>query len=259
MVLASLALLAVSSTTMKAQKNPQASMHIDLLSSYMWRGTEKGGICIQPTAELKWMDATLSVMGSTGLRKDDIKEIDVSLGYKWKIVNFGLKDYWQTGLDFDGNDLYFSFSPRRSGHRLEANVGCTYDFLTVQAYTMVFGNDFKYKSMQELSARKGTRAFSTYIEAAAKFYWVGLDWDANLGFTPFAGANTIEQVGERDGYPLMKKVYFYADGPSIVRASVRLTKNFELGALKCPVFAELHTNPYMKTANFMVGFSVIPF
>lgn len=257
-VLASIALLGVTSTNMKAQEDPQASLQIDMLSTYMWRGTEVGGICIQPSAELKWMDATLKVMGSTGLRKDDVKEIDVSLGYNWQDFNFGLTDYWETGLD-DGNDLYFSFSPRRSGHRLELNVGYTYKFLTFQAYTMVFGNDYKYKNMQELNARNGKRAFSTYIEAGAKFLWATLDWDAHLGITPFVGANTIEQVGERDGYPLMKKVYFYADGPSVVRASVRMTKHFKFGDLKCPVFAELHTNPYMKTANFMVGFSIIPF
>ena len=258
-VLATLAILGVASTNMMAQDEPKASMQIDLLSNYLWRGSDLGGICVQSSAEINWMDATLKVMGSSPLRRDDPKEIDVTLGYKYDNFNFGLTDYWQSGLDYDGNDLYFSFNPRRSGHRLEANIGYTYHIFTFQAYTMIFGNDYKYKNMQELDARKGKRAFSTYIEAGANFFWAGIDWDARLGFTPFAGANTIKQVGEVNGYPLMKKEYFYADGPSIVRASARMTKHFKLGEIKCPVFAELHTNPYMKTANFMVGVSVIPF
>ena len=50
--------------------------------------------------------------------------------------------------------------------------------------------------------------------------------------------------------------YFYADGPTCVMASVRATKNLKLRGVTLPIFAELHTNPYMQTAHIMGGIGV---
>jgi hypothetical protein len=39
-------------------------------------------------------------------------------------------------------------------------------------------------------------------------------------------------------------------------ASVRATKNLKLRGVTLPIFAELHTNPYMQTAHIMGGIGV---
>ena len=258
-LLALAGILLLCANTTQAQENPKGALSVDLLSAYLWRGTDKGSICVQPTGEVKWHDATARITGSVGARREDVKEIDISLGYKWREFNVGLTDYWQSGLDSDGRDLYFNYDPHRSGHRFEVNLGYTHKYFAVQAYTMVYGNDFKYNNLAEVNAMTGKRAFSTYIELSAPFSWAELEWDARLGITPFAGANTLKKVGEREGFPLVQKDYFYANGFTCVLASLRITKKINMANLSLPIFAELHANPYLKKANFLVGLRIAPF
>ena len=42
-------------------------------------------------------------------------------------------------------------------------------------------------------------------------------------------------------------------------ASLRATKELRLKKVNIPVFAELHTNPYLKTAALVAGVSIKPF
>jgi hypothetical protein len=42
-------------------------------------------------------------------------------------------------------------------------------------------------------------------------------------------------------------------------ATIRATKNLQFKSLKLPIYAELHTNPYLQKATFLVGISVIAF
>ena len=79
----------------------------------------------------------------------------------------------------------------------------------------------------------------------------GLDWDIKAGVTPFKSACTRDIRED--------PTYYYADKLAFVMASARATKNFELGDMKVPVFAEFHANPYTQKAFFLVGISVIPF
>ena len=247
-------LLALPETSM-AQDTVQPEVAVDFLSQYMWRGTDKGGITIMPLAKLSWRGASVALQGSTGIESKDPKEINVMLGYKFNRFNVGVTDYWTSGKDLMGNDIYFEWDSAKNGHQLEANFGVDFGFMSLQAYTILLGNDFKYETFTDSEYRtNGKRAFSTYIEARFPFYWQGIDWDICAGVTPFKSACYIESDGE-----MLHKNYFYADKPSIVMASVRATKRFEVGDVKMPIFAELHTNPYLKRANFLIGVSIQPF
>jgi hypothetical protein len=42
-------------------------------------------------------------------------------------------------------------------------------------------------------------------------------------------------------------------------ASLRATKNLDLGFTEIPVFAEFHTNPYMRKADLLLGITINPF
>lgn len=248
------ALLAMPATTM-AQDTVEPELSIDFLSHYMWRGTDKGGITIAPTAKLNWKGASLGLMGTTGIESKDPKEVNIMLGYKFGMFNVGITDYWTSGKDLMGNNIYFEWNAAKNGHQLEANFGVDFGFLSLQAYTIFAGNDFKYKSLEDTEKRtNGDQAFSTYIEAHFPFYWQGLDWDVRAGVTPFKSACYVESDGT-----MMHKNYFYADGPAVILASARATKRFEIGEVKTPVFAELHVNPFLKRVNFLVGITVQPF
>ncbi len=243
----------------------KGSVGLDLVSHYMWRGTDKGNITFLPFAKVDWMGAFLKVDGAAGLDKDDAKEINISLGYKYKFndfftVNVGAKDYWTSGKDFEGRNLYFEWDPVKNGHQLEANIGFDFGYFSIQGYTMVWGNDFKYESLYDVENRtNGKRAYSTFIELRVPFYMGGIDWDVCAGVTPFESAYIVTPLTTINSLNLVHKEPFYSDKASLIMASVRATKRLEFGDVKVPLFAELHTNPYMKRANFLIGVSVNPF
>jgi len=243
-----------------AQKEIEASAQLDFVSHYVWRGTDMAGMCIQPKGALSWNGLSLQLSGSSGLAKEDPSELDVTLSYKLGPFNIGVTDYWQTGNDYDGRNLYFSYDAERGAHQLEGNIGFTCQYFSLQGYTMFWGNDFKYNDPDLAMLRQwGKRAFSTYIELDVPFYLAGLDWDLRGGMTPFESANTIVPTTVINGIQHYQKEHFYANGPTCVSASLRATKNFKFEDIKMPTFLEFHANPYLQTAYFIVGVSIIPF
>ena len=244
----------------KASLEVEGTMSVDLVSSYMWRGIDKGGISVLPTGKISWRDFSFKIQGATGFDKDDAKEVNLSLGYQLGLANFGITDYWTSGLDKDGRNIYFDWDSANGGHRFEANAGITLPYLSLQAYTIFWGNDFKYNSRLDTENRtNGKRAFSTYIELCVPFYMAGFDWNLSAGFTPFESAYNIVPVDTNSELPYVEKKYFYGGGPSCVMASLRATKRLEFGDIKVPIFGEFNTNPYMKRAGFIVGLTIEPF
>ena len=54
----------------------------DIVSSYIWRGQDLGGVSLQPTLGLEYKGISLSAWGSVGLADPaDTKEFDITLGY----------------------------------------------------------------------------------------------------------------------------------------------------------------------------------
>ena len=247
------------------QNKVEGTVGLDLVSHYMWRGTDKGNITILPYAQVSWQGAFLKLHGATGISHDDPKEINISLGYKYKFndfltMNAGVTDYWTSGKDFEGRNLYFEWDPVKNGHQLEANLGFDFGYFQLQGYTMVWGNDFKYETLDDVENRtNGKRAWSTFIELRVPFYLGGIDWDVCAGMTPFESAYIVTPLTSIGTISLVHKEPFYSDKTSFIMASLRATKRLEIGDVKVPIFAELHTNPYMKRANFLIGVSVQPF
>lgn len=233
----------------------KAYVQADLISHYMWRGIDMGGISIQPQAGISWKGLSLTAFGNAGFDKDDPQEFDLTLGYaksfgKWDL-NVGITDYWATGTDPENR--YFYYNEKETPHQLEANLGFTCQYLSLQAYTMFWGNDFKIN---------GDRAYSTYLELSVPFRAGGLDWDARIGVTPMESAGFVTyhtEQGLQGDIEIEDRHYFYGEGFTCNVASIRATKNLQYKNLRLPVFAEIHTNPYLKKANFMVGISVITF
>lgn len=236
---------------MQAQDEVEASVKADIVSRYMWRGFDKGGVSIQPQAKVNWQGLSLTAWGSTGLDKEDTQEIDLKLAYAKQGFNVGLIDYWQTGIDTE--DRYFYFSQADGAHKIEANIGYTCRWGSLQAYTTILGQDKR---------PDGKRAYTTYIEGIVPFALGGIDWQLRAGAVPFKSRGTrtqvfipiiIEEAVNVDSYE-------YADGPACVMASLRATKTIQLtDNVAMPIFAEIHTNPYMQRANFLLGLSICPF
>ena len=229
----------------------KAYVKADLVSHYMWRGIDMGGISIQPEAGISWKGLSLSAFGNAGFAKEDPQEFDLTLGYVYKGFNIGITDYWATGTD--PQNRYFFYQDKETAHQFEANLGYTCKYGSIQAYTMFWGNDYKIN---------GDRAYSTYVELSVPFRAGGLDWDARVGITPMesAGYTTVLTISSIYGdMSVLEPHYFYGEGFTCNMASIRATKNLQYKNLRLPIFAEIHTNPYLQKANFLVGINVIAF
>lgn len=244
-----LALAAITFLPISAQKQLKASVSGDLVSRYMWRGTDMAGPSLQPQLDLAWRGLSLNIAGNVPFDKDDTKDIDVTLGYSLAGFNIGVIDYWTAGVD--PSERYFYYGGKTAcPHQLEGNIGYSCKYFSLQGYTMFYGNDFKID---------GKRAYSTYIELSIPFRLGGLDWDLSAGVTPMESAGTTyQEVVTENGKTKthLRGDWLYGESFTCNMASVRATKELEFKHFNMPVFVELHTNPYLQRANLVFGISI---
>jgi len=250
------ALLAMTPMNASAQDNSnvEAYFDADIVSHYMWRGQDKSAAALQPTAYISWQGLTLRLDGSAAFRRDDVNEINLTLGYENFGFNIGVTDYWKTGVDT--HNRYFHFE-NHGPHQIEANIGYSWKYGSLQAYTFLLGNDYRIS---------GKRAYSTYIELSVPFKLGGVDWRVAVGMTPFESAGQMVSSKSANGTTSTTSTttkketeYFYAEGVACNMASLRAQKTLNLGFAQVPVFAEFHANPYLQTANFLFGLTLTPF
>ena len=77
----------------------EASVGVDLVSGYVWRGQDLGGVSLQPAVSVAYQGFSLEAWGSTGFSKTDAdgydaKEFDLTLGYSAGGFNVSITDYW---------------------------------------------------------------------------------------------------------------------------------------------------------------------
>lgn len=77
----------------QAGEKVEASVGADLVSRYVWRGQDLGGVSVQPTIELGWNGLSLSAWGSVGFTREDTEEIDLTLGYERGGFSVSVTDY----------------------------------------------------------------------------------------------------------------------------------------------------------------------
>lgn len=241
---------AVSAHAQQADTDVKVTAGADIVSHYMWRGTDMGGIAIQPKLSVAWKGLQLQADGTTGLDAADPKKLDITLSYEQWGFTVGVKDYWTAGVD--KNNRYFHYD-QHGAHQLEATLGYSCPWGSLQAYTYFWGNDFKIS---------GERAYSTYAELNVPFRLGGFEWNVAVGGTFFESAGHVSVLTEQGDFgdeTHYVSNYFYAKGPACVMASLRATKAIDMGFTRLPVFAELHTNPYLQTAHLLFGLTIQPF
>jgi hypothetical protein len=235
--------LAISPLAALAQYDVETTVRADLVSKYMWRGLEKGGISLQPSAKVSWMGAYFSFFGNTGFERNDPEELDLTLGYKAPFgLNVGVTDYWETGIT--KYDLYFQYKKAETAHRLEGNLGYSCKYFSLQGYCIFWGNDRKRSDNKQ--------AYSTYIELTVPFELGGLDWQIQGGFTPMeSGAH--QKVFDESDEDYGMWYYTYANGAACVNASLKASKELSFRKFSVPIYAVISSNPYMKTAQILAG------
>lgn len=222
-----LALTALLPATGVAQDKVEASVGLDIVSGYLWRGQDLGNVSIQPSAGVSYKGFSLSAWGSVGFDKEDDKEFDLTLGYGIGGFSVSVTDYW-----FNSGAGYFHYGAHNTAHVFEAQVGYDFGPVAVNWFTNFAGDDGLNKS--------GKRAYSSYISVAAPFRLGGIDWTAEVGATPWATT-------------------FYNDGANgfeVCDVTLKASKELKItDSFSLPVFAQLTWNPATEGAYFAAGLS----
>ena len=217
-----LGVIALLSTVMpfttKAQDKVEASVGADIVSGYIWRGQDLGGVSLQPSASIAYKGFSLEAWGSVGIEKTNAD------GYTGGF-SISITDYW-----FNTGAGYFHYGAHNTAHLYEAQLGYDFGPVAVNWYTNFAGAD----GVKE----NGKRAYSSYISVAAPFKLGGLDWTAEVGATPW----------ETDFYGASG--FAVCDVSLGVAKDIRITNSFSL-----PLFAKATWNPCSEGAYFVVGLS----
>ena len=227
----------------------------DLVSSYLWRGMNLGGISIQPSVTLDWKGLYVSGWANIGADNwtfENIKpELDITIGYD----NYGLQ-VDLTHLYYFGGDAYFPrngfkaqphLSPDSCGSTMEAHAGFHLGDLvekvplSIDWYTTIYGADCY---LDEEGNWK--RAWSTYIEVGYAFELpLGVMLNTSVGFTPW--------LGMYSGY---EEVWKNAKTVAINNIHLRAERDFEFKGIAFGAWAECMLNCYgIDKTNFTTELS----
>ena len=227
------AILSAVTVTAKAQDTLETTIGTDVVSQYVWRGQDLGGVSVQPTLGLAYKGLSLSAWGSAGLSNPaDTREFDLTLAYTIGGFNIGVTDYWfNAGLD--PLNRYFAYAADCTNHVFEANVGYDFGFASLQWYTNFAGNDGLTPDEK--------RAYSSYVEVNVPFVLGGVDWTATAGAVPFATD------------------FYGVEGFGVVNVALTASKDIRItDSFSIPVFAQVAANPYSKNAFFVFGITLQP-
>lgn len=226
-------ILSAVAVTAKAQDTLETTIGTDVVSQYVWRGQDLGGVSVQPTLGLVYKGLSLSAWGSAGLSNPaDTREFDLTLAYTVGGFNIGVTDYWfNAGLD--PLNRYFAYAADCTNHVFEANVGYDFGFASLQWYTNFAGNDGLTPAEK--------RAYSSYVEVNVPFVLGGVDWTATAGAVPFATD------------------FYGVEGFGVVNVALTASKDIRItDSFSIPVFAQVAANPYSKNAFFVFGITLQP-
>ena len=224
--------IALPATSM-AQDKVEANVGADLVSGYIWRGQDLGGACIQPSLSVAYKGFSLSAWGSMGVNgENNIKELDLTLAYETGNFSISITDLWSipTGEEAEGIK-YFKYDAHSTAHVFEAQIGYDFGIFALNWHSVLAGADGVNKD--------GKRAYSSYISMIAPFSLGGLDWEAEIGATPWA-----------------TDYYESTNGFSVCDISLGASKELKISeSYSLPVFAKATFNPATDKAYFTFGIS----
>lgn len=208
-----------------AQDKVEASVGADLVSGYIWRGQDLGGVSLQPSASVAYKGFSLEAWGSVGFESKDDKELDLTLGYSTGGFSVSVTDYW-----FNGGPGYFHYGARNTAHVFEGQIGYDFGLLAINWYTNFAGADGVNK--------EGDRAYSSYLSLVAPFSLGGLDWTAEIGATPWATD------------------FYGSNGFAVCDVSLGANKEIKItDSFSLPLFVKATWNPRTEGAYFVAGLS----
>ena len=219
--------------TAKAQDKVEASAGVDLVSGYVWRGQDLGGVSLQPSASIAYKGFSLGAWGSVGIESSDTKEFDLILGYSTGGFSVSVTDYWYNVTGDGVTAKYFQYGAHNAAnsHLFEAQIGYDFGPVAVNWYTNFAGDDGVDKD--------GDRAYSTYINASYNIACPAeITLTPSVGFTPWKGM-------------------YDADGAAFTDIALKASKNTNItDHFSLPLFVQAIVSPSFDKTYLIAGLSI---
>jgi hypothetical protein len=242
--------------SLAAESGTEFYIGTDLVSRYVWRGTDYGNSpAIQPTVSVSMKGFTLGAWGSYGLLNEftendfglpvnlgNYSEVDLYLSYTRNWFTVMLYDYFVAdGLHPNSGSDYFNWKNTSTGHTLEGSLiieGPEQVPLRLTLATLFYGAD-KNEDENGNPGEGDKNNFSTYFEAQFTFSLdrAGVELSPFIGATPFSSSWYGEAGIINVGLNASRDIPF--------------TEKFSL-----PVKASLVTNPMTKSVFFVFGLTL---
>ena len=216
------------------------SVSCDLVSRYVWRGTDfSASPSIQPGVEFIKSGFTIGAWGAYAMNLTGAQEADLYVGYTYKdMFSLTVTDY------FFPNEMgaykYFEFDKDKTGHVLESSLsfnGTEKLPLTILLATNVWGADAT--KLNSDGTKKGIQ-YSTYAE-------LGYSYKNISAFMGFNFTNPNETLGETG---------FYGNGFGVVNLGLTATKDIIISnKFKLPLSVSIITNPQAEKIYLVAGIS----
>lgn len=212
-----------------AQDSFEIIPSVDIVSKYVWRGTDNGPASVQPALTAAYKGFSLELWGSTDFTTA-VKEFDITLGYEINGLSLAVTDYWWT----EGEGT--RYGDYTNNHAFEGTIG--YYFGDNLPLSLTWSTMFAGGLDKE---RDGDLDYSTFIEATYDFSVKGIDLTAGIGVSPWTG------MYHRPG------TSGFALSTVSLRAqkAIRITDSFSL-----PVFVEGILAPNQDTVFLVFGISL---
>ena len=226
----------------------------DLVSSYLWRGQNLGGLSLQPSVTLGWNGLYLCTWANIGADNWKFQklnpELDITIGYD----NYGVQ-LDLTHLYYFYGDKYFKglgdANNEYSSSTMELHAGINIGEwvekvpLSIDWYTTVLGYDPIFNNQGEIEVNENgnaKRAYSTYIQVG---YDITLPLDIILGikvgFTPWKGMYSDYEEVWKNGQTI-----------GINNIQLRAEREFELKGICLNVWGEAMFNCYGVTKDNII-------
>ena len=217
----------------------------DLVSSYLWRGQNLGGLSLQPSVTLGWNGlylCTWANIGADNWRFQNLNpELDVTIGYD----NYGVQ-LDLTHLYYFYGDKYFqglTDANNESSTTMELHAGINIGEwaekvpLSIDWYTTVLG----YDPILDADGN-AKRAWSTYIQVGYDFYLpLDIVLGLKVGFTPWQGMYSDYEEVWKNGQTI-----------GINNIQLRAEREFELKGICLNVWGEAMFNCYGVTKDNII-------
>ena len=229
----------------------------DLVSRYVWRGTDYGNSpAVQPTLGFLWKGLDVGVWGSYAFSSQKIKvndtvtidagpttEFDLYASYTWKWFTLLAYDYFVVnGLSPNVNVHYFDYASATTGHTFEGTLifeGPEKFPMKFLVATLLYGAD-KGKDSTGIYGLGTKNNYSTYLELSYPF----MVTRQNIEIKPFIG-----------GIPFGSSWY----GPKAGIVNLGLSASWPIPAgtkFSIPATVSLITNPQAQSVFLVFSLSL---